>query len=337
MPANFWKARPTLVTGATGLMGSWLLQRLVDEGAEVVSLVRDAVPHSIAVTSGLLDRVVTVRGALDDFDLIRRSLAEYSIDTVFHLAAQPLVGVAKRDPLSTLETNVRGSWNMLEAARLCGVRQMVIASSDKAYGASPNLPYTEDQALQGRFPYDVSKSCTDLIATMYAATYDLPVGIMRCANLFGGGDLNFSRTIPGVIRSTLLGERFVIRSDGKFVRDFLYVKDAAAAYLCVAENLAANPELRGQAFNFGLGLRITVLDLVAKVLEMMERTDLEPLIQKQASFEIREQYMSIEKARRILGWECKYSLTEGLAATIDWYVKHFEGVGAALQMSAHSI
>ncbi len=336
MPANFWKGRPTFITGATGLMGSWLLRRLVDEGAEVVALVRDEAPSSIAVANGLLTKVAVVHGSLEDFGLMRRTISEYSIDSIFHLAAQPLVGVAKLDPLSTLETNVRGSWNVLEAARLCGVRQVVVASSDKAYGASTDLPYTEKHPLQGRFPYNVSKSCADLIAGMYAATFNISVGIMRCANLFGGGDLNFSRTIPGVIQSTLRGERFVIRSDGKFVRDFLYVKDAADAYLLVAEKLASNPSLAGEAFNFGSGLRMTVLELVAKVLEMMGRSDLEPVIQNRAGFEIREQYLSCEKAQTLLGWSCQYSLTEGLAETIDWYGNYFSNSQPPLRPAATS-
>jgi CDP-glucose 4,6-dehydratase len=324
MADSFWKTRPTFVTGATGLMGSWLLQRLVNEGADVVALVRDGAPRSIAVESGRLNQVATVHGDLEDFNLIRRSLSEYSIDTVFHLAAQPLVGVAKLDPLTTLETNIRGTWNVLEAARLCGVRQAVIASTDKAYGASPDLPYRETHPLQGRYPYDVSKSCADLISTMYATTYGLPVCIMRCANLFGGGDLNFSRTIPGVIQATLKGERFVIRSDGQFVRDFLYVKDAANAYLRVAEGLAVDPSLAGEAFNFGLGLRLTVLELTELVLKMLGRTDLEPIVQNRASFEIREQYLSCEKAQTTLGWMPRYTLAEGLEETIDWYRDHFE-------------
>jgi CDP-glucose 4,6-dehydratase len=336
MLTSFWRGRPTFVTGATGLVGSWLLQRLVDERAEVVALVRDGAPRSIAVNTGLLTKVATVHGSLEDFNLIRRSLSEYSIDTVFHLAAQPLVGVAKLDPLSTLETNVRGSWNVLEAARVCGVRQAVVASSDKAYGASPDLPYTEKHPVQGRHPYDVSKSCTDLIASMYAATFSLPVAIMRCANLFGGGDLNFSRTIPGAVQATLKGERFVFRSDGLFVRDFLYVKDAADAYLRVAEALASNPNIAGEAFNFGLGLRLTVRELVAKILEMMGRGDLEPVVQNNASFEIREQYLSCEKARTMLGWSPQYSLTEGLAETIDWYTNHFARSQTPLQLAANS-
>ena len=311
-------------------MGSWLLRRLLDQGADVVALVRDGAPRSIAIESGMLNRVATVHGDLENFNLIRRSLAEYSIDTVFHLAAQPLVGVAKLDPLSTLEVNVRGTWNVLEAARLCGVRQVVIASSDKAYGESPDLPYLETHPLQGRYPYDVSKSCADLISKMYATTYSLPVGIMRCANLFGGGDLNFSRTIPGVIQATLKGERFVIRSDGKFVRDFLYVKDAASAYLRVAEGLAADHSLAGEAFNFGLGVKLTVLQLTELVLKLLGRTDLEPVIENRASFEIREQYLSSEKAQTLLGWKPFYTLVEGLEETIEWYRLHLEKCGSPM-------
>jgi CDP-glucose 4,6-dehydratase len=319
MTAGFWKDRPTLITGATGFMGSWLLKKLIGEQADLVVLVRDDVPRSLAVEENLLERVTAVRGTVEDLGLLRRTLAEYNVDTIFHLAAQPLVGVAKLDPLSTLETNVRGTWNVLEAARLCSTKQTVVASSDKAYGPSDELPYLESHPLRGRFPYDVSKSCADLISTMYAATYALPVCIVRCANLFGGGDLNFSRTIPGAIAATLKNERFVIRSDGKFVRDFLYVKDAAEAYALVAERLAADRSLTGEAFNFGLGLRLTVSEVVRKVLELMDRTSLEPIIMNQASAEIREQYLSSDKAKQTLGWSPRYDLIDGLTETIAWY------------------
>ncbi|HYM00418.1 MAG TPA: GDP-mannose 4,6-dehydratase [Blastocatellia bacterium] len=322
MSDSFWRGRRTFITGATGLMGSWLLQHLVDKGADVIALVRGNARRSIAVDSGLLNRVTTVHGGVEDFNLVRRSLSEYSIDKVFHVAAQAIVGVAKLDPVPTLETNIRGTWNVLEAARLCGVSRVVMSSSDKAYGASPDLPYKETHPLQGRNPYDVSKSCADLIGTMYATTYRLPVCVVRCANLFGGGDLNFSRTIPGVIRATLKGERFVIRSDGKFVRDFLYVKDAADAYLRVAEGLSEEPSLVGEAFNFGLGVKLTVLELTDLVLKTLGRTDLEPIVQNQASFEIREQYSCSEKARKMLGWTPRYTFAAGLEETIDWYRNH---------------
>ena len=307
------------VTGATGLLGSWLVPELMQRGAVVVALVRDGAPRSRLVRDGWLARIATVRGSLTDDGLVRRALAEYSIDTVFHLGAQTLVGIAKVDPVGTLEANVRGTWMLLEAARQCGARHVLVASSDKAYGNSDHLPYREDHPLQGRFPYDVSKSCTDLITTMYARTYGLGAVIARCGNLFGGGDLNFSRLIPGVILAALKGENFQIRSDGKFVRDFLYVEDAADAYITLAEKLAANPALAGEAFNFGLGLRPTMLDLTDKVLGMMGRADLRPIVQNIASAEIREQYLDASKAREVLSWTPRYGMDEGLRRTIDWY------------------
>lgn len=319
MSATFWRDRPVFVTGATGLLGSWLVPELVNRGATVVVLLRDGAPRSRLVSDGWLSRVVTVHGALEDGALARRTLAEYSIDTVFHLGAQTLVGVAKVDPVSTLEANVRGTWLLLEAARQTGVRQFLMASSDKAYGDSDRLPYREDHALQGRFPYDVSKSCADLIATMYARTYGLGTAIVRCGNLFGGGDLNFSRLIPGVIQATLRGEKFMIRSDGKFVRDFLYVEDAAEAYMLLAEKLAGERTLAGEAFNFGLEMRPTMLELTHKVLQMMGRPDLEPVVQNIASAEIREQYLDAGKARERLGWAPRHGMDAGLRRTIDWY------------------
>jgi CDP-glucose 4,6-dehydratase len=307
------------VTGATGLLGSWVVPELVRRGAEVVALVRDGAPRSILARDGWLDRIVTVRGSLSDDGLLRRAFAEYGIETAFHLGAQTLVGVAKVDPVGTLEANVRGTWLLLEAARQAGVKQVLVASSDKAYGDSANLPYFEDHPLQGRFPYDVSKSCTDLVTTMYARTFGLCACIVRCGNLFGGGDLNFSRLIPGVIRATVRNEPFLIRSDGKIVRDFLYVEDAADAYLALAEKMAADPALAGEAFNFGLELRPTMLELTEKVLAMMGRSDLRPVVQNIASAEIREQYLDAGKARARLGWKPRYGMDEGLKRTIDWY------------------
>ena len=319
MTDNFWSGRSVLVTGASGLLGSWMVKELVRRDAQVVALIRDGRPHSELVQGGMLQHVDTVYGSVTDLGLIRRTLAEYSVQTVFHLAAQTLVGVAKMDPLSTLDTNIRGSWNVLEAARQCGKAQVLVASSDKAYGASDQLPYLETHPLQGKYPYDASKSCVDLLTTMYAATYGLPTGIVRCANLFGGGDLNFSRTIPGVILATLRGERFVIRSDGLFVRDYLYVADGVQAYLTLAEHLASDPSLSGQAFNFSLGIRLTVLGLVETVLRLLGRDDLRPIIQNNASSEVREQYACSDKAREVLGWEPRHTLEDGLAQTIDWY------------------
>jgi CDP-glucose 4,6-dehydratase len=282
-------------------------------------------------------KATVVNGCLEDLPLLRRALNEYSVQTVFHLAAQPLVGVAKADPVSTFEANIRGTWNVLEAARQARVAQTVVASSDKAYGCSQDLPYAESHPLRGIYPYDVSKSCADLISTMYARTYDLPVAVMRCANLFGGGDLNFSRTVPGVIQATLREERFRIRSDGKPVRDFLYVKDAATAYLTVAEGLARRPELAGEAFNFSLSARLTVLDIVGMVLRLMGRPDLEPVIENRASAEIPEQYMDCSKARRLFGWQPRYGMDEALRETIDWYAGYFGAPAPPAILSAGAV
>lgn len=317
--SEFWRGRPVLITGATGFLGGWLVKKLCEDGAHVVALVRDRVPKSVLFQEGWADRVVTVNGSVEDLQLLQRVLADYSIVTVFHLAAQAIVGVAKMNVVATLQTNVQGTWNVLEAARQMKVQQVLVASSDKAYGPSDKLPYREDYPLCGTFPYDVSKSCADLISAMYARTYGLGVGIVRCANLYGGGDLNFSRTIPGTIAATLRGERFIIRSDGQFIRDFLYVKDAAAAYQVLAEALASNPSLAGEAFNFSLEARLSVIDVVRQTLEIMGRTDLIPIIQNNASAEIREQYMECEKARRLLDWSPRYGMDAGLLETVDWY------------------
>ena len=325
---SFWSGRSVLVTGASGLLGGWLVKELLEKRAEVVALVRDGAPKSMLVREGLIKRINAVNGALDDIALLRRTISEYAVDTIFHLAAQTIVGAAKMDPITTLQANVQGTWNVLDAARQVHVKQIVVASSDKAYGSSSELPYREDHPLQGQYPYEVSKSCADLISRMYAITYGVPVIITRCANLFGGGDLNFSRTIPGVILAALRGEPFLIRSDGKFVRDSLYVKDAVAACLLLAENLAESPSLAGEAFNFGLEIRLTVLELVRSVLAMMQCEHVEPIVQNIVSSEIREQYLSAEKARRILDWKPNYTLHEGLLETIDWY-REFFGVELA--------
>jgi CDP-glucose 4,6-dehydratase len=317
----FWRGRRVLVTGATGLLGSWLVPALHARGADVTVLVRDALPRSLLVSDGWLDKVNVVRGSLTDEALLRRSFAEYGIESVFHLGAQTLVGVAKADPVGTLEANVRGTWLLLEAARQARVEQVIVASSDKAYGDS-------DQLLRGRFPYDCSKSCADLICSMYAQTYGMQVAISRCGNLFGGGDLNLSRLIPGAIMATLRSERFQIRSDGLFVRDFLYVEDAAAAYLSLAEGLARDPSLSGQAVNFGLELRPTMIDLVRQVLSIMGRPDLEPVVLNQASAEIREQTLDASKARRMLGWQPEHGMASGLKRTVDWYTGHFHQLAA---------
>jgi len=295
------------------------VRALKERGARVIGLVRDLVPDSLLVRSGLHDRITLVRGELEDYPLLNRALAEYEVDTVFHLAAQAIVGVANRNPLSTFESNIRGSWHVLEACRQNqGVRRVVMASSDKAYGDQKQLPYHEETPLQGIHPYDVSKSCADLIASAYFHTYGLPVAVTRCANLFGGGDLNFSRIVPGTIRSVIQNERPVIRSDGSPLRDYIYVNDAVAAYLLAARSLD-DPRLHGHAFNFGMAAPISVLDLTRKILKLMDRADLEPVVLNEAKGEILHQYLSSDKARRLLGWTPAASLDAGLTETIDWY------------------
>jgi len=321
--SSLWRDRPTLVTGATGLLGGWLVKRLLATGAEVVCLVRDWVPQSELVRRGLLEQVRVVRGDVRDQTLLERLLGEYEVTTVFHLAAQTIVPVANRNPASTFETNVGGTWALLEACRRSPrVAQVVFASSDKAYGAQRRLPYDETTPLQGQHPYDVSKSCADLIAQAYARTFDLPVVVTRCGNFYGGGDLNWNRIVPGTIRSVLRGERPVIRSDGRYVRDYFYVEDGAAAYMLLAEKLGANPELHGEAFNFSNETQVTVLELTRLLLRLM-KSSLEPDVRNQASNEIPRQYLSAAKARRVLGWEPLYTLEQGLKLTIDWYREFF--------------
>jgi CDP-glucose 4,6-dehydratase len=322
---TFWEGRSVLVTGATGFLGGWLVRQLLHDGANVIVLLRDDSSRNLLSKERLLDRVVVVRGGLEDYSLLRRIIGEYGVQNVFHLAAQALVNVAKADPVGTLEANVRGTWHVLEAVRQRPSCQLVVASSDKAYGACHVLPYTESTQLNGTFPYDVSKSCADLISRMYAVTYGVPVCVTRCANIFGGGDFNFSRLLPDLIQKTLLGQTFVIRSDGKFVRDFIYAKDAVQAYLLLAERMASDSSLWGEAFNFSMGLRLTVLDLVKLVLRIMGRPDLEPIIENTASSEIHEQSLSAGKAHRVLGWAPQYTMERGLAETISWYRSHFAG------------
>lgn len=316
---GFWKDRPTFVTGGTGLVGGWLVRRLIEAGADVTCLVRDWVPRSMLLDEGDLGRVNIVRGDVRDQALLERAIGEYEIDTVIHLAAQTIVGIANRNPVSTLETNVAGTWALLEACRRSPrVRQIVLASSDKAYGDQPDLPYDESTPLQGRHPYDVSKSCSDLIGQMYATSFGLPVTITRCGNFFGGGDLNWNRLVPGTIRSVLRGERPIIRSDGQYIRDYFYVEDGADAYMTLAEALAGDRSLAGSAFNFSNEAQVSVLELVARILRLMD-SSLEPDVRNEATGEIRLQYLSAALARERLGWSPRFTLDEGLTRTIAWY------------------
>jgi CDP-glucose 4,6-dehydratase len=324
MNNSFWKDRPTFVTGGTGLVGSWLVKRLVAYGADIVCLVRDWIPQSELVRGQIIERIKVVRGDVRDQTVLERVLGEYEINTVIHLAAQTIVGIANRNPISTFETNIQGTWVLLEACRRSPtVKQIVLASSDKAYGDSETLPITEEARLEGRHPYDVSKSCADLIAQTYAETYNLPIAITRCGNLYGGGDLNWNRIVPGTIRSVLQGQQPIIRSDGSYIRDYFYVEDGAAAYMLLAEKLAENSNIIGQAYNFSNELRVTVLEVVEHILELMN-SELRPIICNEVNNEILHLQLSAQKARHELGWQPLFTLDEGLRRAIDWYKDFLE-------------
>ena len=332
---QFWKNRPVLVTGASGFVGAHIARALLDRGAEVFCLQRHpdlpgALTH-LRLTHGVApvnqdnqgnggNRLRVISGAIEDRPQLQLALDKYGIDSVFHLAAQSIVGIAALSPVDTFEANIRGSYNLLEACRVHGghVRRVVIASSDKAYGAQPSLPYTEDMPLQGKFPYEVSKSCTDLITQSYFHSYNLPVAIARCGNIYGGGDLNWSRIVPATIRSFLRGESPQIRSDGRYVRDYIYVKDVTRAYLRVAECMD-DPNVQGQAFNFSPERALTVLEIVSEIQRLMNYPNLAPQVLNVAHGEIFSQYLSAEKAQRVLSWRPRYSLEDGLRETIEWY------------------
>ena len=323
MSNTYWKNKNVFVTGCTGLLGSWLVKDLVEKGANVTGLIRDWVPKSNLILQDSINKINTVRGDINDYFLMERVLNEYEIDTVFHLAAQTIVSIANRNPMSTFETNIKGTWNILEACRRNPtVERVIVASSDKAYGEHEILPYTEDAPLKGSHPYDVSKSCADLLAFTYHNTYGLPVCITRCGNFYGGGDLNYNRIVPGTIRSILLGKRPIIRSDGTFIRDYIYICDAVNAYLFLAEKMD-ELNIHGDAFNFSNEIQLTVLELTNDILGIMDRTDLEPVVSNEAKGEIKHQYLSAAKAKDILGWNPSYTVKEGLKETIDWYKEFF--------------
>ncbi|MGQ0542511.1 MAG: GDP-mannose 4,6-dehydratase [Blastocatellia bacterium] len=320
---GFWTNKNVFVTGASGLLGSWMVEELLKEGAIVTCLLRDWVPGSKLISSETVNKANIVHGNLEDYDLLVRAINEYEIDTVFHLAAQTIVGTASRSAISTFDSNIRGTWNLLEACRICPklIERVIFASSDKAYGAHDNLPYTEDMALHGRFPYDVSKSCADLIAQSYFHSYGMPISITRCVNLFGGGDLSFNRLVPGTIASALRNERPIIRSNGKFVRDYFYVMNAVEGYMKLAEKMP-DESINGEAFNFGYGEPLSVLELVDEILRIMDKKSLEPIILNEASNEIVNQYLDCSKAQRMLGWQPRYSREDGLRRTIEWYEQY---------------
>jgi len=315
---NFWNGKDVLVTGAYGLLGSWLTHVLVGCGARVTIIIRDETPDSLLREDDTLQRVTIVRGSFTDYELVERVLFDYEITHIFHLGAQTQVRTANRQPRETFESNIKGTWNILEAGRISPTTQAILlASSDKAYGSQDKLPYTEETPLEGRHPYDVSKSCADLLATAYFATYNLPVCTTRCGNLYGPGDLNFDRLIPGTVRSVLRGETPIIRSDGTFIRDYFFIPDAVDGYLTVAEQMDRK-EVVGEAFNLSIGNKVSVLELFTMILKAMG-SDAKPKILNEAKNEIKEQSLSSEKAERILNWKARHTLNDGLGITIDWY------------------
>ena len=323
----FWRDRPVAVTGATGFLGSHVVDQLVRLGAHVVILVRDDVVRS-PISQSWAGKVAIVRGPVEDQSVVERLLGEYESRTVLHLAAQSQVGVANRNPAATYEANVAGTWSLLEAVRRSPrVEQVITASSDKAYGAQPVLPYDEEMPLLAVNPYDVSKACADLISTSYHKTFGVPVCVTRCGNFFGPGDQNWERLVPGTIRSLLRGERPLIRSDGTMVRDYLYVVDGALAYLRLVEAMAEDPTIVGEAFNFSTETPLTVLELVA-ALQAAAGTDLEPDIRSTATHEIDSQFLSAAKARKVLGWEPTLSVEDALAETVAWYRSNLSDAGA---------
>lgn len=324
----FWQDRNVFVTGATGLVGGWVVKSLRNLNANVVTLVRDWVPGSLLNQENSWNHLTVVRGDICDQALLERVLAEYQITTVLHLAAQTIVPIANRNPISTFEANIAGTWRLLEACRRNPtVKQIVIASSDKAYGEADQLPYTESTPLQAKYPYDVSKSCADLIAQSYANTWDTPVAITRCGNFYGGGDLNWNRIIPGTIRSVLRGKSPQIRSTGQLVRDYIYVEDAVSSYLLLAEKLEENPSLRGQAFNFSNENPLSVVEIVHTLLDLM-KSSLTPEILGEASQEIKNQFLDATKAKTVLKWKPLFSLEEGLKRTIKWYDSYLQPTNA---------
>ena len=317
---TLWKDRRVLVTGATGFVGSWLVEDLLNLGASVVALVRDYDPQSRLIRGGSINKISVVNGSLEDYRTLERAISENEVDTVFHLAAQPLVGVANRSPLMTFETNIRGTYHLLEACRVHSglVKRIVVASSDKAYGEGPNLPYDETMPLRGQYPYEVSKSCADLLAQSYSISYGLPVGIARCGNIYGGGDLNFSRIVPSTIKALQNGDQPIIRSDGTFVRDYVYVKDVSIFYILLA-NYVGESRAKDLSFNFSAERPLSVLEIVQEIRKLMNCEHLTPIIENSARGEIHSQYLSSEKARKVLQWTPAYDLVSGLKETIAWY------------------
>ena len=325
--SKFWVDKRVLVTGATGMVGSWLTRWLADVGAYTVALVSDMDPQSELVRSGYISRTNIINGRLESYDDVERAINNHEVDSVFHLGAQPIVGAAHRSPRHTFESNIQGTWNVLDACRLLSplVKRIVVASSDKAYGSQLHLPYTEDMSMNGDHPYEVSKSCTDLIAVTYARTYGLPVTIARCGNIYGGGDLNWNRIVPGTLRSLIRNEQPVLRSDGTFVRDYLHVDDIVSAYLLLGEN-TDKPDFIGQGFNFSDESPLTVMEIFKEICTAAGKPNAEPLVLNSAVGEIKDQYLDATKAHSLLGWYAQVSLREGLRKSFQWYSNLLRGV-----------
>ena len=323
---SFWEDKSVLVTGATGLVGSWLVHELLKQGSNVTALVLDNDPASELCRSGDIDRISVVNGNLSSYHDVARSMYTNECTEVFHLGAQTIVGTALLDPISTFESNIQGTWNVLEAVRQSEgmVKAVVVASSDKAYGSSRNLPYLEDHPLHGDGPYDVSKSCTDLLAQSYGNTYGLPVTVARCGNIYGGGDLNWSRIVPGTIRDLELKKQPVLRSDGTFIRDYVHVDDVISGYMKLAE-VSQEKKLNGEAFNFSRNEPLSVKALYEFICQATVGNYVEPLILNTAKSEIKDQHLNSAKAKTALGWSSSVSITDGLTKTVDWYRKYLLG------------
>ena len=323
--SHFWQDRRVLITGCTGILGSWLTIKLIDLGADVVGIVRDWVPKSQLFMSESVEHLNIVRGDITDESLLARVFSDYEIETCFHLAAQTAVSIANQAPVPTFEVNIRGTWMILEAARRSpGLRQIVVASSDKAYGEHETLPYSEEASLLGNHPYDVSKSCADMLARAYAHSYGLPVVVTRCANMYGGGDLNWNRIVPGTVRSIIRGERPIIRSDGSPRRDYVYVHDIVRGFLGLVEGMHSSPDIHhGCAYNFGNDEPVSALEMVENLIRLSNHPELVPIVENRATNEIQDQYLSSQLAHDRLGWRASYSLEEGLRKTIDWYLNYF--------------
>ena len=323
---TYWSDKRVLVTGASGMVGSWLTRWLSESGAYTVAFIADTDPQSELIRSGIINKINVINGRLENYDDIERAINNHEVDSIFHLGAQPIVGAADRAPRHTFESNIQGTWNLLDACRTLTplVKRIVVASSDKAYGTQSVLPYTEDMSMNGDHPYEVSKSCTDLISTTYAHTYGTPVTIARCGNIYGGGDLNWNRIIPGTFRALLRGEQPILRSDGTFIRDYLHVDDVVSAYLALGEN-SDKPEFAGHGFNFSDESPLTVMQIFSAICEAAGKPNTKPVVLNEATGEIKDQYLDSTKAREVLGWHARVSLQDGLKKSFSWYSNLLNG------------